>query len=37
MFGRTWLYITGDAEADKLLEENPRALLTAMLLDQNIQ
>ncbi|HUQ62170.1 MAG TPA: HhH-GPD-type base excision DNA repair protein [Acidimicrobiales bacterium] len=30
------LYITGDAEADKLLEENPLALLTAMLLDQQV-
>src|SRR5438128_2616321 len=30
------LHLTGDAEADKLLSEDPFALLTAMLLDQQI-
>jgi uncharacterized HhH-GPD family protein len=30
------LYITGDAEADKLLSEEPLALLTGMLLDQQV-
>lgn len=28
------LHLTGDADADKLLSENPAALLTGMLLDQ---
>lgn len=31
------LRLTGDAEADKLLSEDPFALLTGMLLDQQIQ
>lgn len=30
------LHITGDAEADRLLTENPFALLTGMLLDQQV-
>ena len=30
------LHLTGDAEADKLLSEDPFALLTGMLLDQQI-
>lgn len=30
------LYLAGDAEADRLLAENPFALLTGMLLDQQI-
>jgi hypothetical protein len=31
------LWITGDAETDKLLSEYPFALLCGMLLDQNIR
>ncbi len=31
------LYITGDAAADELLNNNPLALLVGMLLDQQIQ
>ncbi len=30
-------YFTGDPEADRLLEENPLALVTAMLLDQQVR
>lgn len=30
------LHITGDADADALLSENPLALLTGMLLDQRV-
>ena len=30
------LNLTGDPEADQLLEDSPFALLTAMLLDQQI-
>jgi hypothetical protein len=30
------LNLTGDADADKLLSEDPFALLTGMLLDQQI-
>src|SRR5262249_56577884 len=30
------LHLTGDAEADRLLSEDPFALLTGMLLDQQI-
>lgn len=30
------LHLTGDAEADQLLSENPLALLTGMLLDQQV-
>lgn len=30
------LHITGDADADALLTENPTALLIGMLLDQRI-
>ncbi|MFP3381451.1 hypothetical protein SB767_34595, partial [Bacillus sp. SIMBA_069] len=30
------LHITGDPEADALLDESPFALLTGMLLDQQI-
>lgn len=32
----TQLHLTGDAETDKLLSEDPFALLTGMLLDQQI-
>ncbi len=31
------LHITGDAAADALLSENPLALLTGMLLDQQVR
>ncbi len=31
------LHITGDAAADTLLTENPRALLIGMLLDQRVR
>jgi hypothetical protein len=31
------LYITGDAAADELLNNDPLALLLGMLLDQHIQ
>src|SRR6266480_4603362 len=30
------LHLTGDADADKLLSEDPFALLTGMLLDQQV-
>lgn len=31
------LYLTDDAEADRLLSENPLALLIGMLLDQQVR
>jgi uncharacterized HhH-GPD family protein len=34
--GASGMHVTGDAEADRLLDENPLALLIGMLLDQQV-